>query len=163
MIEARRPAPINPRVAPSNPTGLSPDELARLSIHDRENLDSPGVQLDLWFRDNMPLYPGPRGMGHNAFEWIANSANMATRRWIASGQCALMVPTNMPCSRYVPSSRIAALIGFVLPIATGYYSYRKSDGCWGWTAAGAAAGLLVGGPLTTWMSYTILRGGARSR
>jgi hypothetical protein len=60
--------------------------------------------------------------------------------WLASGHCALFVPTGQPCAALVPHKRWVALATFAWPILTSYWAWRKTGGCWGWTAAGAVAG-----------------------
>ena len=61
--------------------------------------------------------------------------------FLASGHCAMFVPTAQECSGLVPQRRVVALGTFVWPLLTSYFAWRKTDGCWGWTAVGAAAGL----------------------
>jgi len=78
---------------------------------------------------------------------VGRIANRPLKTWLASGHCALFVPTTQECANEVPPSRVIALVSFLLPLATGYYAYRKTDGCWGWTAVGATAGLMSYYPL----------------
>lgn len=78
-------------------------------------------------------------------QWMDRSFGdtRSVKTWLASGHCALKVPINQRCSRYVPSHRVAALAAFLLPFASGYFAWRRSEGNVGWTALGVASAFVV--------------------